>query len=63
MLRRSVLSALLITLAGACAPGYAQESGFRVSNGDTIRYTYTPLPQDTPRKKTFLKSIVDYFGE
>ena len=63
MLRRSALLALLTVLTGALSPGVAQETGMRVSDGDTIRYTYTPLPQDTPRKKSFLKRIVDYFGE
>lgn len=63
MLRRSALLALLTVFTGALSPGVAQETGFSVSNGDTIRYTYTPLPQDTPRKKSFLKRIVDYFGE
>ena len=63
MLRRSALLALLTVFTGALSPGVAQETGFSVSNGDTIRYIYTPLPQDTPRKKSFLKRIVDYFGE
>ncbi len=63
MLHRSALWALLILCAGAVCPGYAQESGIRVSDSDTIRYTYTPLPQEAPRKKPFLKRIVDYFGQ
>lgn len=63
-LRRSALLALLTVLTGALSPGVAQEmTEFRLSDGDTIRYSYTPLPQDTPRKKSFLKRIVDYFGE
>lgn len=63
MVHRSALWALLILCAGAVCPGYAQESGIRVSDSDTIRYTYTPLPQEAPRKKPFLKRIVDYFGQ
>lgn len=63
MLRRSALLALLTVFTGALSPGVAQESEWNLAQGDTIRYTYTPLPQDTPRKKSFLKRIVDYFGE
>lgn len=63
MLRRSALLALLTVFTGALSPGVAQESEWSLAQGDTIRYTYTPLPQDTPRKKSFLKRIVDYFGE
>lgn len=41
---------------------------YRVVEGDTIRYTYTPLPQDSvpmllPEKRGFLRRVVDYFGE
>lgn len=63
MLRRSALLALLTVFTGALSPGVAQESEWSLAQGDTIRYAYTPLPQDTPRKKSFLKRIVDYFGE
>ena len=63
MLRRSALLALVIAFTGALSTGAAQEPGMYVSDGDTIRYTYTPLPQEKPRKKSFLRRIVDYFGE
>ena len=63
MLRRSALLALLTVFTGALSPGVAQESEWSIVEGDSVRYTYTPLPQDTPRKKSFLKRIVDYFGE
>ena len=63
MLRRSALLALLTLCTGALSPGVAQEAEIRLHDGDTIRYTYTPLPQDTPPKKSFIRRIVDYFGE
>lgn len=63
MLRRSALLALLTLCTGALSPGVAQEAEIRLHDGDTIRYTYTPLPQDTPQKKSFIRRIVDYFGE
>lgn len=64
MLRRSALFSLVIVFTGALLPAVAQDPGMYVTQqGDTIRYTYTPLPQEKPRKKPFLRRVVDYFGE
>ena len=64
MLRRSVMAALLIALLGTAIPGWAQKSRILSENGDTIRYTRTPLPPDpeAPQKKSFIRRIGDYFG-
>ena len=60
MVRRIVV--LILVLSGSLLTGRAQEST-RVADGDTLHYTYTPLPQEAPRKKPFLRRVVDYFGE
>ena len=60
MVRRIVV--LILVLSGSLLTGRAQE-GTRVADGDTLHYTYTPLPQEAPRKKPFLRRVVDYFGE
>lgn len=60
MVRRIVV--LILVLSGSVLTGRAQE-GTRVADGDTLHYTYTPLPQEAPRKKPFLRRVVDYFGE
>ena len=60
MVRRIVV--LTLVLSGSLLTGRAQE-GTRVADGDTLHYTYTPLPQEAPRKKPFLRRVVDYFGE
>ena len=41
---------------------------YRVVEGDTLRYTYTPLPQDSvpmliPQKRSFFNRVIDYFGQ
>ncbi len=44
----------------------AQEQGWYINGGDTVRYTYTPLaqPVDTVVKRPgFLKRVINYFGE
>ena len=61
MLRRTLV--LLLEFAGSFLTGRAQEEGSRIADGDTLHYTYTPLPQEAPRKKPFLRRVVDYFGE
>ena len=61
MLRRTVV--LILVFAGSFLTGRAQEEGSRIADGDTLHYTYTPLPQEAPRKKPFLRRVVDYFGE
>ena len=60
MVRRIVV--LILVLSGSLLTGRAQE-GTRVADSDTLHYTYTPLPQEAPRKKPFLRRVVDYFGE
>ncbi|WP_129649750.1 BamA/TamA family outer membrane protein [Alistipes senegalensis] len=60
MVRRIVV--LILVLSGSLLTGRAQE-GTRVADGDTLHYTYTLLPQEAPRKKPFLRRVVDYFGE
>ena len=60
MVRRIVV--LILVLSGSLLTGRAQE-GTRVADGDTLHYTYTPLPQEAPRRKPFLRRVVDYFGE
>ena len=60
MVRRIVV--LILVLSGSLLTGRAQE-GTRVADGDTLHYTYTPLPQEAPRKKPFLRRVLDYFGE
>ena len=52
MVRRIVV--LILVLSGSLLTGRAQE-GTRVADGDTLHYTYTPLPQEAPRKKPFLR--------
>ena len=59
MLRRIVVLALVAS--GSFLTGRAQENGTCISNGDTLQYTYTPLPQEAPKKKPFLRRVVDYF--
>ena len=66
---RNLLLALLIV---GWLPAAAQsETWFHVTErGDTVRYTYTPasdgtaqlVPQE-PKKKGFLRRVVDYFGQ
>lgn len=61
---------LLITLLflGVATLSLAQtENRFIVSEGDTLRYTYTPIAFDStqfvqPQRKGFLGRVVDYFG-
>ena len=60
MVRRIVV--LILVLSGSLLTGRAQE-GTRVADSGTLHYTYTPLPQEAPRKKPFLRRVVDYFGE
>ena len=61
MVRRIVV--LILVLSGSVLTGRAQEEGTRIADVDTLHYTYTPLPQEAPRKKHFLRRVVDYFGE
>ena len=61
MVRRIVV--LILVLSGSVLTGRAQEEGTRIADGDTLHYTYTPLPQEALRKKPFLRRVVDYFGE
>ena len=61
MFRR--LAVLLIIITGLHFTVHAQDSGIPTSDGDTLHYTYTPLPQEAPKKKPFLRRVVDYFGE
>lgn len=63
MLRLSAVSLLVLACAGTVLTGRAQQTGTRIADGDTLRYTYTPLPEEAPRRKPFLRRIVDYFGE
>ena len=42
---------------------HAQETAIRSSDGDSLRYSYTPLPPQAPEKRPFLRRVVDYFGE
>lgn len=55
--------AVSLLLAGSLFTARAQETGTRITDGDTLRYTYTPLPPEAPKKKPFLRRVVDYFGE
>lgn len=55
--------AVCLLLAGSLFEVHAQETGSRISSGDTLQYTYTPLPPEAPKKKPFLRRVVDYFGE
>ncbi len=61
---RITLSAIL--LFALTAPR-AQQPETLVNEGDTLRYTYTPLADSTtessPKKSPFLRRVVDYFGE
>ena len=61
MLRR--LAVLLLISAGIRLTAHAQGTPIRSSDGDTLRYSYTPLPPQAPEKKPFLRRVVDYFGE
>lgn len=58
------------------SPLYAQDNKVYIGENDTIRYSYTPLqtdsipasqPSDTlaaaPKKKSFWRRLIDYFGE
>ena len=56
MLRR--LAVLLLISAGIRLTAHAQETAIRSSDGDTLRYSYTPLPPQAPEKKPFLLSLI-----
>lgn len=63
MFRRIIVACLVVSIAWTAK---AQEQIY-VNGNDTLRYTYTPLPNqpDTlPQKKpSFLRRVVNYFGE
>ena len=61
MLRRPAV--LLLISAGMHLTAHAQETAIRSSDGDSLRYSYTPRPPQAPEKKPFLRRVVDYFGE
>ena len=61
MLRRPAV--LLLISAGMHLTAHAQETVIRSSDGDSLRYSYTPLPPQAPEKRPFLRRVVDYFGE
>lgn len=66
MLRRTAL--VISFLLCATLSVVAQEGDIYVLNGDTLRYTYTPIvPEhhqaDTVKKVSFLHKIINYFGE
>ena len=61
MLRRFAM--LVASLTGTFLAGHAQETDTHTAGNDTLQYAYTPLPPDPPRKKPFLRRVVDYFGE
>ena len=61
MLRRPAV--LLLISAGMHLTAHAQETAIRSSDGDSLRYSYTPLPPQAPEKRPFLRRVVDYFGE
>ena len=52
MLRRTVV--LILVLSGSFLTGRAQEEGTRIADGDTLHYTYTPLPQEAPKRNHWL---------
>ena len=60
MLRRPAV--LLLISAGMHLTAHAQETAIRSSDGDSLRYSYTPLPPQAPEKRPFLRRVVDYFG-
>lgn len=70
MLRRIVYTILLSVLPLLVAA--QTQSLYRVVDGDTVRYTYTPivvdsaqlqLPNELQPRKGFLGRVVDYFGQ
>lgn len=58
---------LMLSLLGLARAAHAQQQTY-VSGGDTLHYTYTPLPEGgagtdaTPKKKNIFHRFVDYFG-
>lgn len=58
---RTVVFGLLFV--GSLLPVGAQEKGAPAMDGDTLRHIQTPQPQETPKRKPFLRRVVDYFGE
>ena len=51
MLRRPAV--LLLISAGMHLTAHAQETAIRSSDGDSLRYSYTPLPPQAPEKRPF----------
>ena len=59
---------VVLLLLLCCIPGRsrAQRQGAYVRDGDTLHYTYTPLTPaaaETPRRRSFLQRVVDYFDD
>ena len=56
---------MLLVLATAATA--QTEYRYHVIDGDTVRYTYTPIQIDSsllqPQRKGFLHRVVDYFGQ
>lgn len=65
-----LLIAFLLLETAATAAVSAQEQTY-LRGGDTLHYTYTPIVpdearpelQERPQKRSFLRRVVDYFGE
>ena len=57
MLRRPAV--LLLISAGMHLTAHAQETAIRSSDGDSLRYSYTPLPPQAPEKSPFLRRVVE----
>ena len=51
MLRRPAV--LLLISAGMHLTAHAQETAIRSSDGDSLRYSYTPLPPQAPKRDPF----------
>lgn len=58
---RTILTLLAVALSCTKADAFMQDSLY-IAGSDTIRYSYTPLPE-IEAKKSFLNRVVDYFGE
>ena len=64
-MRRIVYTLLLLLVLPFTTQAQTQYL-YRVIDGDTVRYTYTPFQIDSttlpPQKQGFLRRVVDYFG-
>lgn len=57
------LSVLFVMSAGVHLTVHAQSAVVQTPEGDTLRYSYTPISQKGLRKKPFLHRFVDYFND